>query len=184
MTHEYPFLVRGAADAPFLAHVDGLIDENIANFQPNGSHKRFWSFTDGGDSIIQRKKLELIEHFGIVNWIGDTHTHDFIGMIDEGGVIRPHTDPNLDGRLHVRINVIVRMPDSGCVPLLDDIPIDVGLGDAWLCFSGRCCHATTPVSGTHSRSALSYGLQVEQSAIFPLLATYLAWRSHASMALR
>jgi hypothetical protein len=89
--------------------------------------------------------------------------------------VHPHTDRELDQRLHVRINLLLKNPHGGCLPVLDGIPIAVGLGDAWVCLASRCRHATTPVEGPSPRSIISYGLQVERAQAFGLLAQYLGW---------
>jgi hypothetical protein len=86
---------------------------------------------------------------------------DFINVITEGGFVHPHTDPDLPGRAHVRINVVVKQT-AGCLPLLDGVPIAVERGDAWLNLASRCKHATTPVEGPGYRSAISFGFQIDE----------------------
>jgi len=127
--------------------------------------------------VFRAKKQELIARFGLTNWIADPKLHDLIGHISEGGAVHPHTDFECEGRMHMRINVLVSKPEGGCVPLLDDIPIAVDLGDAWLCLASHCKHATTAVEGPRARSIVSYGLQVGREDGFKLLTTYVGWRN-------
>jgi hypothetical protein len=94
--------------------------------------------------------------------------------------VHPHTDRELDQRLHVRINLLLKNPHGGCLPVLDGIPIAVGLGDAWVCLASRCRHATTPVEGPSPRSSsatacrsnarkryLGWNMQHEPAAVMP-----------------
>lgn len=176
---DYPLLIRQAADADFIAHVQGLIDGNSDKFKPNRNdpeRRKFWRFADEIDAAISAKKLELIDRFRIRGWVADPKLHDLIGYISEGAEVHPHTDHDVDNRLHVRINLLVRKPQGGCVPILDNIPIAVGEGDAWVCLASRCRHATTPVEGPTPRSIISYGLQVDRAEAIDLVAQYMVWR--------
>lgn len=179
---DYPFLLRGVADRAFLDHVAALVAANADRFTPNDvdpERRRYWTMTDGGDDVLRAKKAELIARFGIGNWIADPRLHDLIGSISEGGAVHPHTDLESEGRLHLRMNVLVNKPEGGCVPLLDGIPIAVDLGDAWLCFASRCLHATTAVEGQRPRGIISYGLQVAIADSFAMLGRYFVWqRAH------
>ena len=62
---------------------------------------------------------------------------------------------------NARINVLIRQT-AGCVPLLEDMPIDASVGDAWLNLASRCKRATTPVIGPGYRSAISFGFQIDE----------------------
>lgn len=181
MQNEYPFLLRNAADAEFLSYIAEFIDRNEDRFTPNkvDPERRKWMrmSEDGKDPVIASKKMELISLFAIGDWVPDPTFDDLIGYITEGGVVHPHTDPASDGRMHIRINLLVSKPQSGCIPLLDGIPIDVGLGDAWICFASHCRHATTAVVGSRRRSIISYGLQVDRRSAFPLFSKYLTWKA-------
>jgi hypothetical protein len=176
----YPFLVRQAGGQDFIAHVKGLVKANAHRFQPNDvdpSRRKFWEIREGLDLVLKAKKLDLVEHFGVSQWSEEPNYHDLIGCIGEGGYVHAHQDPVIEKAMHVRINLLVTAPDSGCIPLLDGIPVEVGPGDAWLCFASHCEHATTPVVGKRNRIAVSYGLQVEQRAGFALFSRYLRWKA-------
>jgi hypothetical protein len=183
MATPYPFLVRGAADAGFLAHVASLIEAHPGRFTSNRhdpARRQFWELVDDSDPVLKAKKLALIEEFGITGWRADPNLHDLISRIAPGGQVHPHRDVAQAGRMHVRINVLVGAPEAGCVPVLDGNSLDVAAGDAWVCFASHCEHATTPVIGSRERILLSYGLQVEQLAGFPLFARYRAWMNAAA----
>jgi hypothetical protein len=178
MADEYPFVIRAAGEPAFLRHVSTFIDRNEAHFTPNNvdPERRKWLRLDGDDPLIDAKKRDLVAQFAIADSIPDPTFNDLIGWISEGGSVHPHKDPASDGRMHVRINMLVDKPDAGCVPTFDGIPVDVDVGDAWLCFASHCMHATTAVVGKKRRSILSYGLQVDQRAAFGMFSRYMAWR--------
>lgn len=184
--NDYPFTIRAAADADFLAHTRRLIAENADRFVPNGKdaeRRKFWTLRGDYDPVLRAKKLELIARFAIADWILDPKYEDLIGHIAEGGSVHAHTDAQVGLRMHIRINLLVTEIDGGCVPLLDGIPIAVEPGEAWLNFASHCRHATTPVIGKRPRSIISYGLQVQHAEAFALYSRYLAWRKiHAAQA--
>ena len=93
MATDYPFLIRGAADATFLRHVSDFIDRKEGRFTPNkvDPGRREWlrMTADDINPAIAAKKLELVDRFAIVNWISDPNFDDLIGWIAEGGSVHP-----------------------------------------------------------------------------------------------
>jgi hypothetical protein len=177
--NDYPFVIRQAADMFFIEHVEELTRRNLHSFTPNNvdpERRKYLTIKGDIDSTLKEKKLELIDKFKIVDWVPDSKFYDLIGYISEGGSVHPHRDGSDDGRMHIRINLLVSKPESGCVPMLDGIPIDIDLGDAWLCFASHCEHSTTPVRGSKNRSIVSYGLQVDAQAAFGLFSKYMGWK--------
>jgi hypothetical protein len=181
---DYPLLLRRSADPAFIDHVARLADENFVRFtlnQVDPERRRYWQMEVLPDQTLADKKRELIDRFGLTNWIEDPYFRDLIGCIFEGGSVHPHIDMVCGDRMHVRINLLVQAPEAGCVPLLDGIAIDPRPGDAWVCFASHCEHATTAVIGRKPRVLLSYGFQVDRVAAFGIFAKYLAWRmGHAA----
>ena len=47
---------------------------------------------------------------------------------------------------------------------MENIPISVAVGDAWLNLASQVIHATTPVVGPGFRSAISFGYQIDPEA--------------------
>jgi hypothetical protein len=180
MNAGYPFVIRQAADHTFIEYVGLLIARNIRRFRPNSYdpvRRKSWRLREDTDPVVTAKKMELIEKFEITEWIADPNFNDLIGYITEGGFVHAHTDPASEQRMHIRINLLVCKPEAGCIPMLDGIPVDMDLGDAWLCFASHCRHATTPVVGSKPRSIVSYGLQVHQRAALALFSKYMIWRA-------
>ncbi len=176
---DYPFILRQAGDGDFVAHAQDLIARNAGDFRRNVQdleHRQYWTLRDAYDPRLKAKKLELAGRFGLKDWILDPLFLDLVGRISEGGAVHPHVDAQHGSRMHVRINLLVQAAEAGCVPLLDDIPIQIAQGDAWLNLASHCCHATTPVIGKTARSIISYGLQLDHVEGFGLYSRYLVWK--------
>ena len=162
-TVTYCLTRQNAVPQIFLRHVTELTQRNLHLFQENADPSRKYllieNVTADGDRVLFSVKQELAEYFGLGEYVVPPVLKDFIGCITDGGFVDPHTDPDLPGRMHVRINVLISQP-GGCIPLIDDIPITIAVGDAWLNLASRCVHATTPVVGPGYRSVISFGYQI------------------------
>jgi hypothetical protein len=171
---------RNAVSQGFLCHVTELTQRNLHLFQENASPSRKYllieNVTADGDQVLFSAKRDLAEYFGLGEYVAPPILKDFIGYITEGGFVAPHTDPDLPGWMHVRINVLITQP-SGCVPLIDDIPIAIAVGDAWLNLASRCVHATTPAVGPGYRSVISFGYQISPERGDELYQTVRSWMS-------
>lgn len=161
----YPLVSKNIAPPEFMQYVNDLIVSNMDQFNANeaGSNRKFLKMdyvTPEGDKVLYEMKQRLAAHYDLGEYIVPPTLKDFVGYITEGGSIHPHTDPDLPGKRHVRINVLVKQP-GGCIPLLESVPIAVAEGDAWLNLASQCIHATTPVVGPGFRSAISFGYQID-----------------------
>lgn len=161
----YPFTLKDAVPESFCQYVNDLIQRNMQEFSGNkaSGNRKFLKMdyvSPEGDQVLFAVKKRLAEHFELGDYIVPASLKDFVGYITEGGAIHPHTDPDMPGRRHVRINVLVSQP-SGCIPLMEGVPIAVSVGDAWLNLASQVIHATTPVEGPGFRSAISFGYQID-----------------------
>jgi len=177
----YPLVFRNAVPAEFLQHVKELIQENVEKFGQNaaGAGRKFLKMdyvAPDGDKLLYETKRRLAAHYELGDYVVPPNLKDFLGYITEGGAIHPHTDPDLSGRRHVRINVLIKQ-SRGCIPLLEGVPIAVAEGDAWLNLASQCIHATTRVEGPGYRSALSFGYQIGRSRGDELYKTHREWMS-------
>ena len=175
----YPFVISNAVSAEFLAHVTSLTLANEAHFMDNrvGANRKFLKLdyvTPEGDKFLFETKQALAKSYNLGDYVVPPNLKDFIGYITEGGSIHPHKDPDLPGKRHVRINVLVKQP-AGCIPLLEGIPIAVAEGDAWLNLASQCLHATTPVEGPGYRSAISFGYQIDKKRGDELYEIHKKW---------
>ncbi len=175
----YCFTWRKAVSVEFLDYVIALISTNKGRFQTNKTSpgRKFLKIENvaaDGDRTLFDVKQQLAEHYGLGDYVVPPQLKDFIGCITEGGAVHPHKDPDLPGRRHVRINVLIRQT-GGCIPLIDEIPISVEVGDAWLNLASKCLHATTAVEGRGYRSALSFGYQISPKRGDELYDEHLAW---------
>jgi hypothetical protein len=180
---EYPLVLRNAVPAEFLDHVTKVTLANEEKFKANGvgAQRKFMTMdwvTPEGDQILYDMKQKLAKHYDLGEYVTPPNLKDFIGYITEGGSIHPHTDPDLPGQRHVRINVLIKQP-KGCIPLLEGMPILVAEGDAWLNLASQCVHATTPVEGPGYRSALSFGYQISKSRGDELYEIHRDWMNKA-----
>jgi hypothetical protein len=181
MPEPYPLVLQNAVSPDFVAYVNRLIQQNIDEFQSNnaGANRQYLKMdyvAPDGDRILFEAKQRLAAHYELGEYVVPPKLKDFLGYITEGGAIHPHTDPDLRNRRHVRINVLVSQT-KGCIPLLDDIPIAVKVGDAWLNLASKCVHATTRVEGPGYRSALSFGYQIDPRRGDELLDIHEEWLS-------
>jgi hypothetical protein len=141
----YCFTRYGAVGAKIVDYVTELTLRNQDFFQINMASpgRKFFiieNVTADGDTVLFELKQSLAEYYGLGDYVVPPNLKDFIGYITDGGAIHPHRDPDLPGRRHVRINVLISQP-AGCTPLIDGIPIAVAVGDAWLNLASRCVHA-------------------------------------------
>jgi hypothetical protein len=177
----YCFTNKNAVDSEFLNYVIAIIHDRQHMFRANqsGAARKLLKIEDvapGGDEVLFGVKRRLADYYGLGDYVVPPNLKDFIGYITEGGFIHAHTDPDLPGKMHVRVNVLISQP-AGCVPLMEGIPISVAVGDAWLNLASRCSHATTPVEGPGYRSALSFGYQINPKRGDELCEVHKAWLS-------
>lgn len=164
----YPFLITNAVNTEFLDHVTRMTMQNWDRFRNNktgdGSGRKFLVIdfvTPDGDRFLYEEKQKLAARYNLGDYVVPPGLMDFINVITEGGFVHAHTDPDMPGRRHVRINVVVKQT-AGCLPLLDGVPVKVERGDAWLNLASQCKHGTTPVEGPGYRSAISFGFQISE----------------------
>ncbi len=180
----YCFTCPKAVSAEFLDYVKDLSLKSQSLFQTNTASpgRKFLKIENvaaDGDKSLFEVKQRLAERYGLGDYIVPPHLKDFISHITHGGAIHPHRDPDLPGRRHVRINILISQP-AGCIPLIDGIPIAIEVGDAWLNLASKCLHATTPVEGAGHRSALSFGYQIDQRRGDELYDIHMAWLANFS----
>lgn len=176
---EYPFVLRNAVSPEFLEHVTNVTLQNEEQFEKNlaSAQRKFMTMdyvTPDGDQVLFEMKQKLAKHYDLGDYRVPPNLKDFIGYITEGGSVHPHTDADLPGQRHVRINILIKQP-GGCIPLLEGMPISVAEGDAWLNLASQCMHSTTPVEGPGYRSALSFGYQIARGRGDELYEIHKEW---------
>ncbi len=181
IAQSYPFTIKNAVPAKILDHVTEVTLQNEAHFKSNktgnvaGRQFLVIDFvTPEGDRLLFDVKQHLASLYDLGGYVVPPGLKDFINVITEGGFVHEHTDPDMPGRCHVRINVLVKQT-AGCLPLLDGIPIAIERGDAWLNLASRCKHATTPVEGPGYRSAISFGFQIDENRGRELYRVHQQW---------
>lgn len=93
--------------------------------------------------------------------VNDTIFTDFLSVNTISGAIHPHTDPNIEGYIHTRFNLIVQAPDSGGNPVYNGMEFPIKSGMLWRCEAGKYIHSSTPVIGLKKRINISFGFQIK-----------------------
>jgi len=81
----------------------------------------------------------------------------------DGAFVHPHTDPAPPGLVHTRCNVMLKKPQEGGNPIIDEEELNIREKDLWLCLASLEIHSSTPVKGGE-RIIFSFGglVPVEQ----------------------
>jgi hypothetical protein len=148
-------------DAALLQPVIAWACENRAAFRPNGHGRQYGVLQEyTPPDAVWVVKRQIVEAHGLQHAEQEPRFKDFCGLITDGGAIHPHKDPDVNGKQHVRFNVMVSKPEAGGMPVQDGVELAVEPGDVWRCDASRVRHWCTPVQGTKPRIVLSFGFLV------------------------
>lgn len=133
--------------------------QNINSFQVNkaGQHRRFKIFDKNYPIEVLEVRKQIITAFNLEGKQQEPLYKDFCGFITEGGFVHKHKDPNKNGLVHTRFNVLVSKPNEGGKVFIDNKEVVVEEGGVWVCKAGLYEHWTTPVIGDKPRIVLSFG---------------------------
>lgn len=125
-----------------------------------GSGRRFISHVKEFDKLREKafSKFNLIP-FSDEPVFGNFISNHYI----DGAFVHPHKDPPDDKLVHTRVNVMIKKPMSGGMPVLDDVEYEVDERDIWLCIAGREMHYSTPAIG--ERLTVSFGALILKEMI-------------------
>jgi hypothetical protein len=107
-------------------------------------------------------KKHIINLYGLESEKQEPIYKDYCGFITEGGSIHSHKDPNEQGFIHTRFNVLLSKPLAGGEPVQEGNIISVEEGDIWRCDAGKVLHWSTPVVGNKPRIVLSFGFLLKE----------------------
>lgn len=145
-------------DAKLLHPIVTWANKTHKFFRPNGFGRQFGILEDFiAPSEVWEIKRQIISTYDLQSSEQEPMFKDLCGYITDGGAIHPHSDPDHNGKQHVRFNVMVSKPETGGMPVQDGIDIVVQEGDVWRCDASRVMHWCTPVVGGKPRIVLSYG---------------------------
>jgi hypothetical protein len=113
--------------------------------------------------IVKKIKDRVIQIENIKEWIEEPTFKDLIGINGEGGSIHLHTDPNVDGYVHVRYNVILKYPTEGGHSIYNGKINELKENMVWRCVAGKVMHGSVPVVGDIPRITLSLGFQIKET---------------------
>jgi hypothetical protein len=150
-------------DAVLLHFVATWAHESHKAFQPNGKGRQYGILQRADltpPDAVWKIKHQIIAAHGLQSTEQEPMFKDLCGYITDGGAVHPHSDPDHNGKQHVRFNVMVSKPEAGGVPVQDGVEIAVQEGDVWRCDASRVTHWCTPVVGSKPRIVLSYGFLI------------------------
>ena len=107
-------------------------------------------------------KQRIIDTENLTDFLLDPTFGDFLSFNTVDGAIHSHTDPNNDGYIHTRYNLLLSVPESGGKPIYDNKIFDIEERMLWRCEAGLYNHASTPVVGERSRINISFGFQIKK----------------------
>lgn len=107
-------------------------------------------------------KQRIIDTENLKDFLLDPTFGDFLSFNIVDGAIHPHKDPNNDGYIHTRYNLILSAPESGGKPIYDNKTFDIEERMLWRCEAGLYNHASTPVVGNRPRINISFGFQIKK----------------------
>lgn len=138
---------------------------NNINYQTNpyGNGRRF---------SVQDKASFWIEAFKEFNLIPDEIEPIFKNLIGnhylDGSYVHEHIDDAPSGYVHTRCNLMIKKPNIGGNPVIDDEEFNVEVNDLWLCLASLEKHRSTPIYGGE-RLIFSFGALIKTDKIKNIL---------------
>ena len=139
--------------------------KQYAHLQKNGHGRFYVDHVATKLSVPEEYKIvkqRIIDTENLKDFLLDPTFGDFLSFNTVGGAIHSHTDPNNDGYVHTRYNLILSVPDSGGKPIYDNKTFDIEERMLWRCEAGLYNHASTPVVGVRKRINISFGFQIKK----------------------
>lgn len=145
-----------------------LVDWACSNLKflgSNGPGRFFGKISELTNSpdLLQILKKRIITLEGFQDYKNDPFFGDFISFNFDGAEIHEHIDPNEEGRVHTRYNLLICMPETGGIPIYDkqyQIPVKEKM--LWRCVAGKYYHKSTTVVGNRPRINISFGFSLPQ----------------------
>lgn len=161
---------------PFSFSFSNFIDEEcrqsieiwarsvFKELKPNiASDNRFYNKLSSLSSV-HNSLYQIKEEIGKTidkEFIYDPFFEDFLSFNLNGGAIHHHTDPNSDGYIHTRYNLIISAPNAGGNPIYNGEEFQIHERMLWCCRAGEIVHGSTPVIGNKPRINISFGFQIK-----------------------
>jgi hypothetical protein len=141
-------------------------NQNYTTFQPSGEFRQFKLIENDATDIpacIFDIKKRIIEQEHLENITLDSK-YDLVSYILPGGKVNPHTVPVKDNLVIIRFVVFIQLPDTGGLPLIDDVVIPVSERTYTRLDLSAGLHSSQVVEGTKARIAISFGFLIPQPA--------------------
>ena len=97
------------------------------------------------------------ERFGLVGAQVEPLFGHMVALQEPGAYVHMHRDPAVPGLRHVRMNLMLQVPDEGGMPIIDGVEVPIAPGQAWVFRPYKYVHGTTLIWGARPRVNLSFG---------------------------
>jgi hypothetical protein len=159
-TYAYIDFISNEEQSKLIDWASSILENKELNGNGFGRYFKALSKLSYVDSIVYEIKNRIIEIEGITEAPLDPFFEDFLSFNLTGAAIHPHSDPNIENRIHTRYNLLVSLPDSGGQPIYNGNILELQEKTLWRCEAGKYVHASTPVKGKKPRINISYGFQI------------------------
>lgn len=131
--------------------------KNYKRLNENGYNRYRGLLEDYEDipKIVWEIKNRIVKKENLENEKQEPEYKDSIGYMFDGSQLHVHKDPNIDGLIHTRFNVYVKIPEIGGYPVYDGKVLRLKERTYICCRAGLDVHCCQKVYG--DRIILSYG---------------------------
>ena len=136
-------------------------EDNFLSERPYRKYHRFIQETPITKLILEIKN-RIINLESITDWKQEPRYLDYIGINSKGGNIHIHTDPNDNGYIHTRYNVILSFPEKGGDSIYGGNINKLEENMVWKCVAGNVPHGSTIVESEKRRITLSLGFLIKE----------------------
>ncbi len=91
----------------------------------------------------------------------------YLSIIEEGGIVQPHTDLTPEGMRHLRANLFLQLPYRGGYPIIEMKARKVAPGTLLAFFPSEMRHYSQKGTGRRRRILLSFGFLVPAAYELP-----------------
>jgi hypothetical protein len=151
MSVKYDRLIKNWKSPELFEMPEGTFIENAVS-----KGRRFLPFSYAKfreEAFSDFKIQQLHEEPMFKNFIGNHYL--------DGAFTHPHIDNAPSGFVHVRCNWLIKKPEEGGNPVINNKEIITEAGDLWICFSSKELHSSTPIKNGE-RLICSFGALVPE----------------------
>jgi hypothetical protein len=146
--------------AVLLDWAEGQFGNGRLPSNPAGPNRFFARYEQGDDvpDLFWDVRKRAVTLFSAQDYEDEPNYRCFLGCNTEGGFISPHKDPSPPGKRHVRMNIVLQMPNRGGYPVIDGKTYRVEDRDLWCFYPTLMLHSSKPAAGEKKRFVISIGV--------------------------